>query len=58
LGKKRIGLFSYAIIHFFGAKNPQKKMMNTSNKFWKIWFSIFIKVTSLCPVVKAFGFEG
>ncbi len=58
LGKKRIGPSNYAIIHFFGATNPYKKMMNISNKFWKIWFFILTKVTSICPNVRTFGFEG
>jgi hypothetical protein len=41
--KKGTNLFSYAITQFFNATNPYKKMMNTNNKFWKIWFSILTK---------------
>jgi hypothetical protein len=58
LGKKRTSPFSYVITQFFGATNSYKKMMNTNNKFWKIWFSILTKVTSFCPIVRTFGFEG
>lgn len=58
LRKKRTGPFNYAIIHFFGTTNPYKKMMNISNKFWKIWFFKLTKVTNLCPIVRTFGFEG
>jgi hypothetical protein len=55
-GKKKTSPSSYAITQFFGATNPYKKMMNTNNKFWKIWFSILTKVTNLCPILRTFGF--
>jgi hypothetical protein len=32
-GKKRKSPFGYAIIAFFGATNPYKKMMNNNNNF-------------------------
>ncbi len=56
--KKRTSPSNYVIIHFFGTINPYKKMMKTSNKFWKIWSFILTKVRNFCPIVKTFGFEG
>ncbi len=57
LRNKRIGPSSYAIITFFGSTNLYKKMISSNNNFWKIWCFILTRVTSLCLVVRTFGFK-
>ncbi len=57
LKNKRIGPSSYAITTFFGATNLYKKMISSNSNFWRIWCFILAKVTSLCLVVRTFGFK-
>jgi hypothetical protein len=47
-GKNRTTPFGYVIILFMVPQTLTKSLMNTSNNFWKIWSSIFARVTSPC----------